>query len=110
MHLQEWQLQFRHWALPMWDKRFGKRFFTETFDEQTETYQKGMYHSVIDILGFKGIKKAIEEYNNAPDEFKKQQNLASLIITEFKNHYMNFLINYDNLSEIDKKNTKKSII
>ena len=58
-------MQFRHWALPMWDKRFGKRFFTETFDEQTETYQKGMYHSVIDILGFKGIKKAIEEYNNA---------------------------------------------
>jgi predicted Zn-dependent protease with MMP-like domain len=100
-------MQFRHWALPMWDKRFGKRFFTETFDEQTETYQKGMYHSVIDILGFKGIKKAIEEYNNAPDEFKKQQNLASLIITEFKNHYMNFLINYDNLSEVDKRNTKK---
>ena len=79
--------QFRHWMLPFWDKRFGRVFFQETYDEATQYTQKGMYHSLAEYFGIGLIKQAIKEYALLPETTKLEVSRASMIMNAVKEIY-----------------------
>lgn len=99
--------QFRHWMLPMWDKRFGRIFFKETYDEATQYTQKGMYHSLAEYFGIGLIKQAIKEYALLPETTKLEVSRASMIMEAVKERFRNFRMYNSLMSDVDKSNMKK---
>lgn len=99
-------MQFRKWVIPGWNKRFGSKFFKSYWNENRKEWDKGAYHSLVDLIAMPF------RHNIGEDGEKQAQATGKALGRIFEDtlHFMrNAKIYYNTLDDFEKANVTRSI-
>lgn len=100
-------MQFRKWMRPGWNRRFGRRFGKQDYNERVKDYEEGMYVTFGKFI----FNPAISNFK----EFRKDQEKTAykafkMILESVKDTFTNAKVRWHSMSEIEKANVRKTAV